>query len=153
MAGFFCGSSTKCGSWQDAADAFWLVEAGAGTGALAKNILDFAAESVPQFYSALHYVAVERSEARRSAHQNVLELQLELGHFESRAQLPERIPAGCIFSNELLDALPVHRVVKREGELQELCVAFDEQHGFHEGRPGVLARIAEIFAEQGIALR
>ena len=29
---------------------------------------------------------------------------------------------GCIFSNELLDALPVHRVVQRESELREIYI-------------------------------
>lgn len=134
-------------------DAFWLVEAGAGTGALAKSILDRAAESLMQFYSALHYVAVERSDARRSAHQTLLMRHAQLGHFESKAQLLEQIPEGCIFSNELLDALPVHRVVKRKGELQELRVAFDEQRGFHEvPSPLSTPEIRSYFAEQGIAL-
>lgn len=134
-------------------DAFWLVEAGAGTGALAKSILDHAAESHQQFYSALHYVAVERSEARRSAHQTLLTPHAQLGRFESRAQLPERIPAGCIFSNELLDALPVHRVVKRNDELREIRIALDEQRGFHQVlSPVSTPKVRSYFVEQGIAL-
>src|SRR5580700_10118287 len=47
-------------------DTFWLVEAGAGTGQLAKQILDFAFESLPDFYAALHFIAVERSWSRRA---------------------------------------------------------------------------------------
>jgi SAM-dependent MidA family methyltransferase len=43
---------------------FMLVEPGAATGGLAAQILDFTAESFPEFYSALQYVAVERSAAR-----------------------------------------------------------------------------------------
>src|SRR5579862_7980156 len=39
---------------------FWLIEAGAGTGSLAKQILDFALNSLPEFYAALNFVAVER---------------------------------------------------------------------------------------------
>src|SRR5271168_4867166 len=46
---------------------FLLVEPGAGPGALAAQILDFSAESLPEFYSALQYVAVERAAARRAA--------------------------------------------------------------------------------------
>jgi SAM-dependent MidA family methyltransferase len=132
---------------------FWLVEAGAGTGVLAKNILDFSAEWFPEFYSALTYVAVERSEARRSANAGVLESHFARGGFESCADLPNEIAAGCIFSNELLDAFPVHRVVRQSGELREIFVAFDEERGLHEKLgPLSLPRIAEYFAEQGIAL-
>ena len=45
----------------DRPNPFPLIEAGAGTGALAKQILDFAAESLGEFYAAIQYVAVERS--------------------------------------------------------------------------------------------
>jgi len=132
------------------------VEAGAGAGVLAKNILDFAAEWFPEFYSALTYVAVERSEARRSAHPRLLESHIShswRGRFESSANLPNEIAAGCIFSNELLDAFPVRRVLWQSGELREIYIAFDEQHGLHE-KLGPLSspRIAEYFTEQGIAL-
>ena len=135
-------------------DRFWLVEAGAGTGVLAKNILDFAAEWFPEFYSVLTYAAVERSEARRSAHARLLESHFAQGRFESSADLPNEIAAGCLFSNELLDAFPVHRVLQQGGELREIYVAFDEECGLHE-KLGPLSspRIAECFAEQGIALR
>ncbi len=133
---------------------FWLVEAAAGTGVLARNILDFAAEWFPAFYSALTYVAVERSEARRSTHAGLLESHFTPGRLESSADLPNEIAAGCIFSNELLDAFPVHRVLRQNGELREIYVAFDEERGLHE-KLGPLSspRIAEYFAEQGIALR
>src|ERR1700689_5970309 len=49
--------------WQilDRPSEFVIVESGAGIGRLAKHILDFAASQLPVFYSALHYLAVERS--------------------------------------------------------------------------------------------
>jgi SAM-dependent MidA family methyltransferase len=34
--------------------------------------------------------------------------------------------AGIVFSNELIDALPVHRVTMRERKLRELCVGLNE---------------------------
>jgi SAM-dependent MidA family methyltransferase len=42
----------------------------------------------------------------------------------------EPFEAGIIFSNELLDALPVHRVVSRGAELRELYVGLDERGRF-----------------------
>ena len=44
-------------------DEFVLAEAGAGTGALAKQVLDCAQESLGEFYEALRYVAIEISRA------------------------------------------------------------------------------------------
>ncbi len=53
--------------WQslDRPSEFVIVESGAGVGRLAKHILDFAASQLAEFYSAVHYIAVERSAARR----------------------------------------------------------------------------------------
>src|ERR1700722_17039788 len=47
---------------------FTVVESGAGVGRLAGHILDFSARELPEFYSALEYVAVERSAERRAEH-------------------------------------------------------------------------------------
>jgi len=132
--------------------AFALVEAGAGIGRLAKHILDFAARELPEFYGALHYTAVEHSAARRAAHKVQLAAHIAAGRVTSSAAVPNTIPAGCVFSNELLDALPVHRVLREGNELREIYVALDGDH-FAErlGAPSSPA-LAEYFAGQGIEL-
>jgi SAM-dependent MidA family methyltransferase len=134
-------------------DPFWLVEAGAGTGALAKHVLDCAAESLGDFYAALRYVAVERSAPRRAAQARILASHASRDRVTFSVDLPEQIPQGCIFSNELLDAMPVHRVLRESSGLRELYVAAGD-NGFHEC-PGSLSSpaLAEYFAEQGIALQ
>jgi len=38
-----------------------------------------------------------------------LETPRDAGHFRASAEVPAHIAAGCFFSNELVDALPVHR--------------------------------------------
>src|SRR6266481_1049420 len=81
---------------------FIVVEAGAGVGRLAGHILDFSARALPEFYAALEYVAVERSEARRAAHATVFPDHAAAGHVSSAGEIPRAITAGCIFSNELL---------------------------------------------------
>lgn len=132
---------------------FWLVEAGAGTGALAKAILDCAAHALPEFYAGLRYVGVERSPARRKAQEALLEPHARGGRFSAYGTLPEEISANCIFSNELLDALPVHRVVREGGELKELYVAVEDGR-FTEHRSSLSStRIADYFARQHIELR
>jgi SAM-dependent MidA family methyltransferase len=132
---------------------FIAVEAGAGTGRLAAQMLDFAAQKLPDFYSAVHYSAVEQSAARRQRHRETLRRHLEHGKAESSADLPGEIPSGCIFSNELLDALPVHRVVVKGGALQEIYVGFDGEVFTEElGRPAS-PEIGKYFNLQEIALR
>lgn len=134
---------------------FSLVEAGSGMGMLAESILDAAADSFPEFYAALVYGAMERSQARRSGHQDLLRAHAEHGRFKSSAELPEQIPCGCVFSNELIDAFPVHRIVKERGELFEIMVGYDEVRGLHEeygSSPIRTRRIREYLAEQNVTL-
>jgi SAM-dependent MidA family methyltransferase len=132
---------------------FWALEAGAGAGCLAGHVLEFAVRELRDFYGALRYVAVERSASRRAAQAAALASHAAAGHAFSAAELPAAIPAGCVFSNELLDALPVHRVVREQGALREIYVGL-EGGGFRE-QPGPLSMpaLAEYFAAQGIELR
>lgn len=133
-------------------NAFWLVECGAGTGALAKHILDFVAESFGDFYLALRCVTVERSAPRRIAQAELLASHMAAGHIASSLEMPAEVPCGCVFSNELLDAMPVHRVARVGRELKEIYVALDEG-GFRETiGPLSSPRLSEYFAEQGIEL-
>jgi SAM-dependent MidA family methyltransferase len=132
---------------------FWLVEAGAASGALAKVVLDFAARTSSDFYAALRYRAVEISQARREAQAALLDEHIRRGRFASAAELPCDIGVGCVFSNELLDALPVHRVVQERGNLREFYVA-NRGAGLCDQSAGLSSpRIAAYFDRQGIELR
>jgi SAM-dependent MidA family methyltransferase len=131
---------------------FVLAESGAGVGRLAGHILDFSARALPEFHAALEYVAVERSEARRREHATRLADHAAAGRVSSAGEITRPIAAGCIFSNELLDALPAHRVVIENGVLREIYVGF-ERARFTEvpGKPSTPA-LELYFHEQGIAL-
>lgn len=67
---------------------------------------------------------------------------------EAGDELPNQI-TGCVFSNELLDALPVHRVRVVNGHWQELYVTVPKQSGatFKE-TPGPLSspRLTDVLA-------
>ena len=133
--------------------AFCLVEAGAGVGRLAGHILDFAGTRLPDFYAALRYVAVERSMARRVQASALLARHVAAGRCEVTLEIPPRIPQGCLISNELLDALPVHRVVMQAGALQELYVTERAGELAEELAPLSTCAITEYFAAQGVQLR
>jgi SAM-dependent MidA family methyltransferase len=131
---------------------FMLVEAGAGVGRLASHILDFSASKLSDFYRALNYVAIERSTSRREQIAVHVKLHVETGHANVSAEIPLHIPAGCFFSNELVDALPVHRVVLQGGAPKEMFVGFrDGRFVDHIAELSTCA-ITEYFATQGIIL-
>jgi SAM-dependent MidA family methyltransferase len=132
---------------------FWLVEAGAGIGLLAAQILDFAAREMADFYAALRYIAVESSAARRARHPAAFGAHLARGVASSAAELPAAIPVGCILSNELLDALPVHRVAVEGGDLREVYVALDGNALVERLGPPTARDIPAFFREQNIELR
>ena len=60
---------------------------------------------------------------------------------------------GAVVANEVLDALPVHRVVGRPGGLRELLVATGDDGGFawHEAEPTTPA-LADRLASEGVEL-
>jgi len=97
--------------WAGEFDTFTIVELGAGKGLLARDILETA---------DFDYMILERSPAMRERQQELLAGY----HVQWIDELPQRI-TGCIFSNEFFDALPVHRVVRRDGVLQEIYVTED----------------------------
>ena len=132
---------------------FYAVEAGAGTGRLAGQILDFAARELPQFYGSVRYLTVEQSEARRERHREMLRTHLEKGAAMSCGALPCEIPAGCIFSNELLDAFPVHRVLFEHGALREIYVGHNGESFTEVRGPLTSAEIEKYFQEQQIRLQ
>jgi SAM-dependent MidA family methyltransferase len=132
---------------------FLLVEAAAGTGRLAGHILDFAQAKLPEFYEAIRYVAVERSPARCDQMTERLAYHVQTGTCKVSVEIPNKIPSGCVFSNELLDALPVHRVIQQNGIWQEIFVGHDGRAFSEELMELSTCAIRQYFAVQEIALR
>ena len=131
---------------------FLLVEAAAGTGRLAGQILDFAREKLTDFYRALRYVAVERSPMRCDQMTARFAFHIAAGRCTASVEMPTKIPVGCVFSNELLDALPVNRVLQRNRTLQEIFVICRGEGFKEEPMPLSTCAISEYFAAQQIAL-
>jgi len=97
-----------------------LVEAGAGNGRLARDILDALERSSPDVYTALRLYLVERTDAARNAQ------SLTLGpHADKLVGCGPETPqdfTGILYANELLDAMPAHVVVMTEGGLREVLI-------------------------------
>jgi SAM-dependent MidA family methyltransferase len=136
----------------DRPDEFLLVEAAAGTGRLAGHILEFAQAHLPDFFNVLHYIAVERSPARCDQLSTHLSRFIQKGKCRPSIEIPARIPVGCVFSNELLDALPVHRVLQHRGALREIFVTTDGKVFSEVPHPLSTYAITDYFADQQITL-
>jgi SAM-dependent MidA family methyltransferase len=105
---------------------FWLVELGAGTGAFLADVLLTATHMSPRFEAALNIAIVEPSSAlRRRQEEQLLPHGARVRWLDPDVRPVRPIGPGCVFANEVLDALPVHRVIMRPGGLREFCVAGD----------------------------
>lgn len=141
-------------------DPFVVVEAAAGTGSLARAVVEW----VPACGPALRYVLVEASEALREQQSGVVPLEPPhwvLGPtdqdeddevrpvrgagplFTALADLPAQPFTGVVFANELLDNLPPLLLEHREGRWHEVRVG-EEDGRFAE----VLVAAAPELAEE-----
>ncbi len=104
-----------------------LVELGSGEGKLGGDVLGRLENHHPEIFARLTYLPVE----------------------VGRSPLPQEF-RGVVFSNEFFDALPVHRVRVRGGELREVYVRFESELEEVEGElsdPRILEYMRSGFAE------
>jgi SAM-dependent MidA family methyltransferase len=100
---------------------FTIVEQGANDGTFAEDVLGWCREKAPDFFEALRYEIVEGIEVLRGAQGARLgEYRGKVSWRDSVGDLPGF--TGVHFSNELVDALPVHLARFRDGEWRELYV-------------------------------
>ncbi|MGB3694238.1 MAG: class I SAM-dependent methyltransferase [Spirulinaceae cyanobacterium] len=102
---------------------FSLVEMGAGQGVLAADVFNYLQHHVPQLLKKLSYIIIEQAPGLVGRQQELLQPWLDKGvdiAWKTWQEIPENSLVGCCFSNELVDAFPVHQVVWQEGKLQEV---------------------------------
>jgi SAM-dependent MidA family methyltransferase len=100
---------------------FTVVEYGAGTGLLCRDILSRLKQN-EELYDKLQYVIIEKSGSMRARERELLPLFEKVSWTDSIRDIPA--VTGCILSNELVDNFAVDQVVM-EDELMEVCVSFD----------------------------
>ncbi len=89
-----------------------IVEGGAHDGQLARDILTWLQSSRPELFGQIEYCIIEPSARRQEWQDKTLEnFAPRVRWFDRLQAICPRTPnfAGVIFSNELLDAMPVHR--------------------------------------------
>ena len=110
-----------------------IVEAGAGNGRLAADILRAAQARHHEFYDRIALHLIEASPQARAAHRSTLG-PLSERLVSSSSELPASFE-GVLIANELLDAMPVHQLVMREDGLREVYVDIDRAAAFAPGGP------------------
>ena len=106
-----------------------IVECGAGDGRFAAVVLRTLSDRFPQVFASTRYVVYELSDDALGRARDRLSEFGERVEFYSDFE-PVSANRGVYFSNELLDAFPVHRVVKNHDELAELYVTLDSEDSF-----------------------
>ena len=131
---------------------FDLVEAAAGNGRLARDVLDAAAADESEFYRAIDLHLVERSRAARDA--QAATLGPHAGKVASSGTDIPPAMQGAIFANELLDALPPHVLEMTGDGLREVYVDVDQQGADFVERLGPLsdARLGTHVDDRNITL-
>ena len=104
---------------------FTVVEMGGGNGILANDIAAYAERLSPEFARYLRYICIDRyAPASAAASPSVDRLRAH--------GVPLRAVIGCLLSNELVDAFPVHRFRIVDGAPLEIYVALDADGAFTE---------------------
>ena len=124
---------------------FTVAEPGAGNGLLCRDIASAAPGLPDGFADSLRYVCLDRR--GNGGYERGLPGVSRL----AAAGLPLRSMTGCILSNELLDAFPVHQVTVEHGRLREMYVALQGgEPAMQTGEPStplLALRLAELGVE------
>lgn len=129
---------------------FVVQELGAGTGTLAAAILDGLRQAASPLLDAIVYEPLEVDERRLEAFAARLDAA---GHGDRHRPLSSEPFAGVVIGNEVLDALPVHRVRLRGGRLRELAVDIGDGDALIETEIGpTTPALAARLEQEGIAL-
>jgi SAM-dependent MidA family methyltransferase len=128
-----------------APDDFAVVEPGAGDGRLAHDIVAFAPQLAPDFAAALAYTAVDR--APRSVGGASSSVGWCTGDDPGLGRM-----TGCVVSNELFDAFPVHRLKQVDGGLREAYVDLADGRLVELLAEPSTPRLAAHLESEGVAL-
>jgi SAM-dependent MidA family methyltransferase len=133
--------------------ALHILESGGGAGRFARVALETLRRDAPQVFSKVHYIFDESGEGSREQAAALLAPFRERVEFRRLREITHALDPVIVFSNELLDAFPVHRVVQRGAKLSELYVDVDARGNLvWLERETSTPRLAEHFGRLGVML-
>lgn len=114
----------------DKPSTFYLIEMGAGEGSLTRDILNYYSQNYPDFLVNLQYIIIEKSINFKDKQKKILQPLLSSNKINISWKTIDNIQdnsiIGCFFSNELIDAFPVHKIIKDQNELKEIYVTIKD---------------------------
>ena len=129
-----------------------IVECGVGDGSFAAGVLHTLSVRFPEVFAATRYIVYDVSDdALRRAREKLAGFAERVEFYSEFESLP--VVRGVFFSNELLDAFPVHCVTRSDEGLSELYVTVTPDGSF-EWTTGPLStpRLSEFASEYSLKL-
>ncbi|MEO1623268.1 MAG: SAM-dependent methyltransferase, partial [Cyanobacteria bacterium J06632_3] len=111
-------------------ETFTVMEMGAGQGLIAGDAIAHIHKNYPRCFEHLRYIIVEKSPALKAEQQKRLSPWQQRGlsiSWQSLENVDTDSLIGCAFSNELVDAFPVHLVKWCDQQLHEMWVICGEE--------------------------
>jgi SAM-dependent MidA family methyltransferase len=130
---------------------FTVVEMGAGQGILAANILSYLQRQDEELWEVLEYVIIEKSAAMQAEQKQ--RLNINKVKWRTWDEIEAESLVGCFFSNELIDALPVHQVLVEDKQLKEIYVGCEDRKLVEKIGEFSSPKISKYFDLLGIDLR
>ncbi len=100
----------------DKPNPFYVIEFGAGSGVLGRDIVRYSKSLSVNFAENINYVSLDYQPSV---------IPFSGIDFVKSSGIPFRNVEGCFISNELFDSFPVHRFVKDNGKLKEIYVGVE----------------------------
>ncbi|MGV0025473.1 class I SAM-dependent methyltransferase [Phormidesmis priestleyi] len=132
---------------------FTLVEMGAGQGLLAADILSYLQRCHSDCFACLNYVIIEKAAALIVEQKQRLQSWQSSGlkiEWRSLTEISAASITGCFFSNELVDAFPVHQVTIADQKLQEIYVGVRDGEFIEVVDEPSTPRLIDYFNQIGI---
>lgn len=133
---------------------FHLVEIGPGEGVLFRDMLQACEAQHPSLMHRLSCVLVERSPALQRLQRRTLAAWQtgQIRWVEHLEAFADESVTGLLFSNELVDAFPVHRIRMGEDGLQELYVTGQNDALMEVAGEPSTSELSSFLTDLGVAL-
>lgn len=134
-------------------DPFVVREHGAGIGSLVLAVLDRLERDRSDLAEAMRFDPVEIEPRRREAFAQRLAAAGRSAALLRVEAADGALPiVGAVLGNEILDALPTHRVVQRDGSLREVLVGLDDEQFVDVEAPPSTPGLADRLAADRVSL-